>query len=262
MKSYSVKSNAKRFARGIAAKYPDVEAAEPEPAANAGEWFPAVLVTGKLSPEAKNEIYSAAIVHGVFRPAADPFDHLMPADPVEDAGSIETVFGGKQSGKTAVVNGVVDKMLDEGKTVITMSGGHAVEVRGAGVAKDITPADMARVAASLPPPVKSSREEIDARRAERRQRIDAEKAEGTRTATGAKIKINKTKVILDLVSRSNGATQTELEAATGWQRHTLRGYIAGTLRKRLAPAGKAIECRRAKGQETRYVLVDVKGGEA
>ncbi|NKW09428.1 DUF3489 domain-containing protein [Ochrobactrum tritici] len=26
-----------------------------------------------------------------------------------------------------------------------------------------------------------------------------------------------------------------MEAATGWQRHTIRGYIAGTLRKQMAP---------------------------
>ena len=51
---------------------------------------------------------------------------------------------------------------------------------------------LAAMAAALPPRVESTREEIDARRAERRARIDAEKAAGTRTASGDKVKgINK-----------------------------------------------------------------------
>jgi hypothetical protein len=53
-----------------------------------------------------------------------------------------------------------------------------------------------------------------------------------------------------------------LEAATGWQRHTLRGYIAGTLRKIMRTVGRDIECRRAKGEATRYVMVTAKEGGA
>lgn len=118
---------------------------------------------------------------------------------------------------------------------------------------------LAGIAASLPPRVESSREEIDRRRAERRARIDAEKATGARTPSGDKVKgISKKKKILDLITRPDGAAQAELEAATGWQRHTIRGYIAGTLRKTLAPVG-VIECRKGRtaddAKETRYVFV-------
>ncbi|WP_281423815.1 DUF3489 domain-containing protein [Rhizobium laguerreae] len=108
-------------------------------------------------------------------------------------------------------------------------------------------------------------EEIEARRAERRKRIEAEKAAGT---FGAKAeKISKKKLILDLMKRDDGATKKELEDATGWQRHTLRGYIAGTLRKKLGAVGFAIECSRGSGEvPTRYFIEPVKvagkGGEA
>lgn len=117
-------------------------------------------------------------------------------------------------------------------------------------------ANLMEMAAAIPPTPKRSREEIEAARAERRERVAKEKAEGLRTPSGDRVqpkKISKKKTILDLVKRKGGATQAELEAATGWQRHTLRGYIAGTLRKQLQPLGLEIECIRGKGEEpTRY----------
>lgn len=135
-------------------------------------------------------------------------------------------------------------------------------LRGLGgevVTTTIDPANLAGLAASLPPRQESSPAEIAARRLERRARIEAEKAAGTRTASGDKVKeISKKKKILDLINRRGGATRAELEAATGWQKHTLRGYIAGTLRKAVAPVG-VIECEKVMGEDgekvTRYVFV-------
>ena len=39
--------------------------------------------------------------------------------------------------------------------------------------------------------------------------------------------------ILDLLKRSGGATMKELMKATGWQPHSVRGFLSGTLRKRM-----------------------------
>ena len=36
-----------------------------------------------------------------------------------------------------------------------------------------------------------------------------------------------------LIKRSKGATLAELQKATGWQAHSVRGAISGTLRKKL-----------------------------
>ncbi|MBB3745214.1 hypothetical protein FHX10_004751 [Rhizobium sp. BK591] len=137
------------------------------------------------------------------------------------------------------------------------------------VAESITPeARTMAAAADLPPPVASTREAIDARRALRRQRIEVEKAEGARDARGNKVaaaKISKKKILLDLMRREDGATQAELETATGWQRHTLRGYIAGTLRKQLGAIGYAIECACGRNDvPTRYFIeaAKAKGGVA
>jgi hypothetical protein len=39
--------------------------------------------------------------------------------------------------------------------------------------------------------------------------------------------------VLDLLRRKQGATLAEIMQATGWQAHTVRGFIAGTVTKRL-----------------------------
>ena len=44
---------------------------------------------------------------------------------------------------------------------------------------------------------------------------------------------SKSAKILALVSRSGGATAKELMAATNWLPHSVRGFIAGTLRKKM-----------------------------
>jgi hypothetical protein len=44
---------------------------------------------------------------------------------------------------------------------------------------------------------------------------------------------SKTATILDMLKRSGGATAKELLKATGWQPHSLRGFISGTLGKKM-----------------------------
>ena len=44
---------------------------------------------------------------------------------------------------------------------------------------------------------------------------------------------SKTARVLELLRRPEGATLQELVAATGWQPHTVRGFISGTLAKKL-----------------------------
>ena len=44
---------------------------------------------------------------------------------------------------------------------------------------------------------------------------------------------SKTAKLLDLLKRPGGATAKELAKATGWQPHSVRGFLAGTVRKKL-----------------------------
>ena len=44
---------------------------------------------------------------------------------------------------------------------------------------------------------------------------------------------SKTAKVLDLVKRSDGATLKQLMKATGWQAHSVRGFLSGTLGKKM-----------------------------
>ena len=52
----------------------------------------------------------------------------------------------------------------------------------------------------------------------------------TKPVTG---KQTKQQTCLDLLSRQEGATIEELQAATGWQQHSVRGFLAGAVKKKL-----------------------------
>lgn len=53
----------------------------------------------------------------------------------------------------------------------------------------------------------------------------------TTTAKPAKA-TSKLEVLEKLLKRKNGATIAELTKATGWQQHSVRGALAGTMKKR------------------------------
>jgi len=46
-------------------------------------------------------------------------------------------------------------------------------------------------------------------------------------------KQTKQQTCIDLLCRREGATIEELQAATGWQQHSVRGFLAGAVRKKL-----------------------------
>ncbi len=63
------------------------------------------------------------------------------------------------------------------------------------------------------------------------------KTNGTRTKrTSKRAKprpATKSEKIIQLLKRRSGATIAELQKATGWQAHSVRGFISGTLKKRM-----------------------------
>jgi len=80
----------------------------------------------------------------------------------------------------------------------------------------------ARRANVAPKTAKSGKKATPAKKAPK----GAKKAAGVREGT-------KTAKVLDLLKRPGGATGKELMKATGWQSHSIRGFLSGTVGKKM-----------------------------
>ena len=60
---------------------------------------------------------------------------------------------------------------------------------------------------------------------------------------------SKTAKALSLLKRSGGATLKDLMKATGWQAHSVRGFLSGTLRKK---RGLTLTSTQGENRERRY----------
>jgi hypothetical protein len=70
-------------------------------------------------------------------------------------------------------------------------------------------------------------------------------------------------LMIELLKRPEGATVEQIAAATGWQHHTIRGAISGSLKKKLGLTVEATRTREvgpsktgAKGSSTVYRIID------
>src|SRR6516165_10961292 len=68
----------------------------------------------------------------------------------------------------------------------------------------------------------------------------------TKPASG---KQTKQQTCLDLLSRQEGATIEELQVATGWQHHSVRGFLASAVKKKL---GLTLLSEKSHAQPRRY----------
>ena len=71
---------------------------------------------------------------------------------------------------------------------------------------------------------------------------------GAKKATGARDG-SKTAKVLDLLKRPGGATAKELLKVTGWQAHSLRGFLSGTVGKKM---GLAVTSTKSEDGERSY----------
>lgn len=59
----------------------------------------------------------------------------------------------------------------------------------------------------------------------------------------------KQELVLSMLSQKSGTTIADIVAATDWQKHTVRGFFAGTVKKKM---GLAITSSKAAGDVRRY----------
>ena len=88
----------------------------------------------------------------------------------------------------------------------------------------------------------------DAATEEPAQDGDAEAAQSTRTMRAG----TKQAALIAMLRASDGATIEEITAATGWQAHTVRGAIAGALKKKL---GLDVTSEKVEGRGRVYRVV-------
>lgn len=62
--------------------------------------------------------------------------------------------------------------------------------------------------------------------------------------------------VLELLNQRNGASIPEIMDATGWQQHSVRGFLAGTVKKKL---GFRLTSSKSEGELRRY-KIDTKRG--
>ena len=62
---------------------------------------------------------------------------------------------------------------------------------------------------------------------------------------------SKTERILDLLKRKDGATLAEIMKATDWQAHSVRGFISGTLKRKM---GLAVASVKGENGERSYSI--------
>ena len=65
---------------------------------------------------------------------------------------------------------------------------------------------------------------------------------------------SKAATILELLNRPGGATALELQRATGWQPHSVRGFLSGTLRKK-----KGLQVISTKGENNGQRSYSIEG---
>ncbi len=62
--------------------------------------------------------------------------------------------------------------------------------------------------------------------------------------------------VLELLGQRNGASIPEMMEATGWQQHCVRGFLAGTVKKKL---GFTLTSSKNEGELRRYKIDSKRG---
>ncbi len=92
---------------------------------------------------------------------------------------------------------------------------------------------------------------MTAKSAKRPRKTKASEITKTASSTAAEPKTTKQDLLLTLLSNPAGASIDEMMRATNWQQHSVRGFLAGTVKKKL---GFNLTSAKADGEIRRYFI--------
>lgn len=70
-------------------------------------------------------------------------------------------------------------------------------------------------------------------------------------------RVTKHAMLLQLLNRPEGASIDDMTQATQWQQHSVRGFLAGTVKKKM---GLALTSTKAEGEFRRYRIATLRRG--
>ncbi len=83
----------------------------------------------------------------------------------------------------------------------------------------------------------------------KRAAVIAQRTKGVPQPQNAQASTTKQETVLTLLSRADGVSIPEMMLATQWQQHSVRGFLAGTVKKKL---GFQLTSIKAAGNDRRY----------
>jgi hypothetical protein len=120
----------------------------------------------------------------------------------------------------------------------------SVAEQGAHVPPGKAPSTKAASRKKGAPKAKKGRESVVTKA--RGQRANPAVNQGTKASIPREF--SKKAIVLDLLRRKDGATLAEIAKATEWEHHSIRGFISGTIARRM---GLVVEsARNAQGERT------------
>lgn len=110
---------------------------------------------------------------------------------------------------------------------------------------------------SAQPPKAASRNKASKAKPAAKQPSTAPTASKANASDGSHTeRVTKHDRVLTLLSRREGATLPEMMEATDWQQHSVRGFLAGTVKKKL---GFTLMSKKTEGELRRYRIETKRG---
>lgn len=104
---------------------------------------------------------------------------------------------------------------------------------------------------------RATRKRVASRRQTNTKATTSPKRKSPQEQPPAVARLTKQALLLQLLNRADGTTIPDMMQATGWQQHSVRGFLAGTVKKKLS---LALTSSKVDGEPRRYRIAAARRG--